>query len=722
MTRLSRMMFATVLVVSVRPSAFGQQAADPNFDTKVNGPAYTDRHPAVLFDEAHHNMHTVDGRYKPFATLIKSDGYSVTAGQKKFSKEALKGYDVLIIANAQGAEAGRSPAAADSAFAAAECDAVRAWIESGGALLLITDIHPWGAAAAELASRLGVESGKSTTFDPVNVDTAAQRGLAFSRGNGLLGDHPILRGRNRSEQINRVLTFSGQSLKGPSDSVAILKFSDTATDEAPDGSGGRTGSAAGRAQGLAFTLGKGRVVVLGEAAMLSAQLTARNGGRMGMNTPGCDNRQLALNIMHWLSALKDLGAYGPVANSSTRPQAPAPAPTRKAGSGATKKAAVASSTPAQSPAPAPPPSGPSEPGRTLTTAQIAAQSEKSIALISGERSSGTGFLVRPGLLMTNAHVIDGETMANVRVRFPSAETAEQGPLPADLVYQDSLRDLALLKVKTALPPLRIAPSYTFVKGDDIIVIGNPGAGGRVVLENAISRGVMSTQLTMKGLRFYQLGISVNPGNSGGPVFDSTGAVIGVVTRKTAVREALAFCIPVEDLHPAIEKAAAVPQDALAQLSAQHDLILIAKDLGAAGALYSDVITRRNEFASRPRPLLKFAPRAKGGNSSRSYSFKSGVIDRFESEALPKLKAEVNRIGKDRSVAQAIRDTMAQLVANLDKFKAPMALPPPEEGENDLLPEVKNTHRRLLTELYNALSAEPPPDIMRALEAAPASGK
>src|SRR5262249_29880975 len=62
-------------------------------------------------------------------------------------------------------------------------------------------------------------------------------------------------------------------------------------------------SAAGRAQGLALPFGKGRVVVMGEAAELSAQILGRGGPPMGMNAPGIDNRQLALNIMHWLSRL-----------------------------------------------------------------------------------------------------------------------------------------------------------------------------------------------------------------------------------------------------------------------------------------------------------------------------------------------------------------------------------------------------------------------------------
>ena len=123
--------------------------------------------------------------------------------------------------------------------------------------------------------------------------------LVFSRQNQLLGDHPITRGRDESERVNRVQTFTGTSVKGPEGSVPILKLADTAVDLAMGDE--KPISAAGRAQGVAFALGDGRVVVMGEAAELSAQLVGDE--KFGMNVPGIDNRQLALNIMHWLSGL-----------------------------------------------------------------------------------------------------------------------------------------------------------------------------------------------------------------------------------------------------------------------------------------------------------------------------------------------------------------------------------------------------------------------------------
>ena len=131
------------------------------------------------------------------------------------------------------------------------------------------------------------------------------------------------------------------------------------------------------------------------------------------------------------------------------------------------------------------------------------------------------------------------------MHFPSAEAAKKGPYTAELVYEDPKRDLAFLAVKTDLPAIQVASSYTFRKGEDVTVIGNPGLGEDAVLENAISRGLMSTKTTLEGSSFYQLSISVNPGNSGGPVFDSHGQVIGVVTLKSSKQEALAFSIPVE---------------------------------------------------------------------------------------------------------------------------------------------------------------------------------
>jgi hypothetical protein len=210
---------------------------------------------------------------------------------------------------------GVNDATDDAAYTEDEAAAVEGWVRAGGSLLLITDHWPYGTAVAALARRFEVEMGAGlvqdeTHHDPVRGDSH----LVFSAENGLLRDHPIVRGRSPSERVRRVLTFTGQSLEGPASAVALLALSDTATERPPgparverDGGDVRVHmvygdpiAAAGRAQALALEVEAGRVVVLGEAGMLRAQRDS-NGERVGMNVPDYDNRQFALNIMRWLS-------------------------------------------------------------------------------------------------------------------------------------------------------------------------------------------------------------------------------------------------------------------------------------------------------------------------------------------------------------------------------------------------------------------------------------
>lgn len=255
-----------------------------------------------MFDEAHHNFHTIEGRYKPFVDLLLNDGYRVIRNRQAFTKAILGGFKILVISNALGAEEMDEEGADKSAFTDEEIQAVHDWVKGGGALLLIADHAPFGGAAAALASKFGVDMNKGYTFDEKNAVAGSPSQLIFSRENKLLGNHSIAEGRNESERINLLRSFTGQSLKGPEDSVAILKLSDTATDK-PNFAATTTASAAGRAQALALKFGKGRVVVQGEAAMLSAQVSGAENRRMGMNVPGNDNKQYVLNVMHWLSGL-----------------------------------------------------------------------------------------------------------------------------------------------------------------------------------------------------------------------------------------------------------------------------------------------------------------------------------------------------------------------------------------------------------------------------------
>ena len=129
-------------------TAVAQQAPDPEFNTSVENPAYKKDGPRVMFDEAHHNFHTTEGRYKPFVDIMMNDGYRVIRNRQPFSKTTLGSSKILVIADALGAEEDDDEGADNSAFTDEEIQAVHDWVKSGGALLLIADHAPFGGAAA----------------------------------------------------------------------------------------------------------------------------------------------------------------------------------------------------------------------------------------------------------------------------------------------------------------------------------------------------------------------------------------------------------------------------------------------------------------------------------------------------------------------------------------------------------------------------------------------
>ena len=168
---------------------------DPDFNPNVARPAYLKLHPKILIDEAHNNAYTSGGRYKPFADLITSDGYAVVRNTRRFSRETLTAYKVLVIVNAQGppGQPGISP------FAEDELDAVSDWVSKGGGLLVITDHPPYSVAAAALSKRFEVDITQGYTIDPLryNKESEDQTELVFTRADGLLTEHPIRGGATR---------------------------------------------------------------------------------------------------------------------------------------------------------------------------------------------------------------------------------------------------------------------------------------------------------------------------------------------------------------------------------------------------------------------------------------------------------------------------------------------------------------------------------------------
>lgn len=311
--RPSALILALAAVLTTAPAAAQQQMVDPDFRPAVVRPTYAADGPMVVIDGAHHNFHTVDGQYAPFAALLRADGYEVRAGTAAFDAGGLDEVDVLVIANAGAVHEPTGPI-----FTGAEIAAVEAWVRNGGRLLLIADHAPFGAAAEPLAAAFGVRMGKGYAF-AITTGGGVTTNLVYPPE--AFGAHPIMTGGGADERVESVTAFTGQSLAGPAGATVLLPLTVGAREaadlptlqrlvariEAGEDAGAVTAELSAPAlpaQAVAFTHGAGRVVVLGEAGMLSAQLVRFPDGRpdlrFGMNVaPG--NARFGLNVMHWLS-------------------------------------------------------------------------------------------------------------------------------------------------------------------------------------------------------------------------------------------------------------------------------------------------------------------------------------------------------------------------------------------------------------------------------------
>lgn len=307
----------TVLFIAVAALPFllcGQekvvkQEADKSFLPEVKNPVYDPGSGPVIFvDEGHNNFHTLKERYKPFGDLLGKDGYKIKPFKGQFTREALEQGRILVISNAlhmSNLEKWALPN--PSAFTGAEIAAVHAWVEQGGSLFLIADHMPFPGAAADLAASFGFEFHNGYA---VHYDKPQRRPpIVFSRDEKTLLDHAVIEGRDASEHIDFVATFTGQAFEIPEKAQPLLLFGSDyvlfltkevgkISDETPKI------SVEGMYQGAVMKYGKGRLAVFGEAAMFTAQRVGKR--LMGMNNPSAkQNSQFLLNIIHWLDGIID---------------------------------------------------------------------------------------------------------------------------------------------------------------------------------------------------------------------------------------------------------------------------------------------------------------------------------------------------------------------------------------------------------------------------------
>ncbi len=305
-----RLLFAAVLLIA--PFIEAQQVADTGFQPHIQ-PAYeSGKGPRVVVDGGHNNFHTAEGRYLPFAELLRRDGYRVGGSSSLFTAESLKAVDVLVIANALNKV--NAPPKGDwtlptpPAFTRAEIAAVKSWVENGGSLFLIVDHMPFPGAAGDLARAFGVEfiNGFAGYKDEKGIGP-----IRFTPATGLRAG-PWTEGRGPEDHVDEVVTFTGSAFYLGGNARPVLQFGEGYVALTPYAAWQFPPETphvpiAGWCQGAVLTRGKGKVAIFGEAAMFSAQLAGPNKRPMGMNSPQAkQNYQFLLNLMHWLTNLPSL--------------------------------------------------------------------------------------------------------------------------------------------------------------------------------------------------------------------------------------------------------------------------------------------------------------------------------------------------------------------------------------------------------------------------------
>jgi len=303
--------FASLLALTVASSFLFSSAkaglfkADIDFKPEVALPVFKEKHPVVLFDQAHLNLAVTDGRYSPLIHLLESDGFQVKPVTTKITAAVLAGGDILYISGAQAATNEKVLGTTKSAFTEEEELLIQGWVKNGGSLLLMADHAPIGDAVHSLAAKFQVSVSDGETNDPQNYLPALQdtSHLLFTMENHLLMDHPIVHGQNKNEALHRVVAFSGQSVKGPSDSRPILGLSPTAENYLKNG--GKSPVGTGYCEAVSFTYGKGRVVVFGDATVFTSKFHTVKNEKEGMNRTDIDNVKMATNTFRWLAEAQE---------------------------------------------------------------------------------------------------------------------------------------------------------------------------------------------------------------------------------------------------------------------------------------------------------------------------------------------------------------------------------------------------------------------------------
>ena len=215
------------------------------------------------------------GRDKPFAELLRRDGYQVNGHRQPLSAESLKGVVVLVIANPLHERNVKDWSPPNpSAFTQEEITALCAWVDKGGSLFLIVDHRPFPRGGRSWRK----PSGQSSTTATCGLGMEGGRARDLRERNRAQGS-ALTQGVRGDKKVTKVTTFTGSAFRFPKSAIPVLVLAKSESVETKM----RRVPIEGWCQDAVLPAGKGRVAVFGEAAMFTAQWPVRSKGRWAMN-------------------------------------------------------------------------------------------------------------------------------------------------------------------------------------------------------------------------------------------------------------------------------------------------------------------------------------------------------------------------------------------------------------------------------------------------------
>ena len=217
------------------------------------------------------------------------------------------------------------------------------------------------------------------------------------------------------------------------------------------------------------------------------------------------------------------------------------------------------------------------------------------------------------------------------------------------------------------------------------------------------------------MNYLQLSMAVNPGNSGGPVFDSSGRVIGVVTLKSMKAESLAFCIPVEDLQAALAKVGPARPD----LASRHRAEVAFRLLTAAGALYGIGLDIRAGLLSKP-PAGGGKPNLLPNEGIQKLD---ELLTMLDQKLFSLVDDEIPEIKADTALADATRARYQDLSASFNSMKELYAnTNRPADKYAAAVQTLRGKYLRLIEALQKDLKMEVPANLIALLKARASDGQ